>query len=139
MTYTPTEEANLRLVQRLVEAENSGDLDTYAACLAPNVEVWINGQLVRNSREGQRQATEATLAAFPDWRRETLSLLADGNLVALRWRGDGTHRAIWAGVPASGQRIEFQGTSWVEVTDGLASHVWIDMDMAGPLRQMTAQ
>ncbi|MCK6565594.1 MAG: ester cyclase [Dehalococcoidia bacterium] len=127
------------LVRRLVEAENAGDLDTYAACMAPNVEVWVNGRLTQSSREGQRESTHLTLNAFPDWHRETLSLTCDGNLAVLRWRGEGTHSAPWAGIPASGNRVEFHGTSTVEVKRGLMQRIWIDMDMAGPMAQMTSQ
>ncbi len=136
---TTTEQSSAEVVRRLVRAEADRDLDAYAACLAEGVEVWINGQLRATSRQAQRDVTAATLATFPDWQRETLSLIEMGNLAALRWRGSGTHQGAWAGIPASGNRVDFQGTSWVEVTGGLASRIWIDMDMAGPLRQMTAK
>lgn len=126
------------LVRRILRAEAERDLDAYAACLAADVEVWINGQLRANSREAQRSVTAATLAAFPDWERETLSLIEMGNLAALRWSGSGTHRGTWTGIPASGNRVDFHGTSWAEVAGGLITRIWIDMDMAGPLRQMTA-
>lgn len=133
------ERSATEMVRRLVRAEADRDLDGYAACLSEDVEVWINGQLRANSRDAQRDVTAATLAAFPDWERETLSLIEMGDLAALRWRGSGTHRADWAGIPASGNRVDFQGTSWAEVADGLVTRIWIDMDMAGPMRQMTSQ
>jgi len=129
-------EANLQLVRRLVDAENAGDLDSYAACLAPDVEVWVNGRLTQSSREGLCESTRATLAAFPDWRGETISLTGDGDLAVMRWRGAGTHSAAWAGIPASGNRVEFHGTSSVEAKRGLMQRIWVDMDMAGLLRQM---
>lgn len=132
-------EASRQLVRRLIDAENAGDIDAYAACLAPDVEVFVNGRLSQSSRDGQRATTVATLAAFPDWHRETLSLVAVDDAAILRWRGSGTHSAPWAGVPASGKRIGFQGTSTLEVKDGLMQRIWIDMDLAGPLRQMTGQ
>jgi predicted ester cyclase len=132
-------EANLQLVRRCVDAENAGDLDTYAACMAPDVEVRVNGRLTQSSREGQRESTRTTLAAFPDWRRETLALTCDGNMAVLRWRGAGTHSAPWAGIPPLGNPVEFHGTSTVEVKGGLMQRVWIDMDMAGPIAQMTAR
>ena len=138
MTYTPTEQANIEAVQRLYDAENAGDLDAYAACLAPDVEIWVNGRQTQSSREGQREAASATQAAFPDWRHETVSLAADGEVVILRWRGGGMHSAPFAGMPASDRRIEFSGTTSVEIKSGLMQRVWIDMDMAGPLRRMTA-
>lgn len=127
------------VVHRLVRAEANRDIDAYAACLAADVEVWINGRLTARSREAQRTATEATLTALPDWERETLGVHVDGTTVGLRWRGSGTHSAPWGGVPASGNRVEFHGTSWCEVVDGLINRIQIDMDMAGPLGQMSPQ
>lgn len=125
------------VVYRLVQAEADRDLNAYAACLAADVEVWINGQLRAGSREAQRAITDATLAAFPDWERETLGIHTDGTIVGLRWRGGGTHSAPWGGVPASGNHVDFSGTSWCEVVDGLITRIWIDMDMAGPMRQLS--
>lgn len=132
-------QAPAAVVHRLVQAEADRDLDAYAACLAPDVEVWINGRPTASSREAQRKATEATLTALPDWERETLGVHADGTMVGLRWRGSGTHSSPWRGVPASGNRVEFHGTSWCEVAEGLITRIRIDMDMAGPLGQMAPQ
>jgi predicted ester cyclase len=69
-------------------------------------------------------------SSLPRLARET-SLLRHA-----RWRGTGTHSADWAGIPASGNRVEFHGTSTVEVERGLMRRIWIDMDMAGVMRQM---
>lgn len=132
-------EAYRQLVERLVEAENAGDVEAYAAILAPDVEVWVNGVHTVSSRDGQRASLEAALRAFPDWRREVLGIFVDDDIAVLRWRGAGTHSAEWAGVPASGNRVEFHGTSTAEVKHGLAQRIWIDMDMAGVVRQMTSQ
>lgn len=139
MANTPTQPASRQLVERFVDAENAGELEAYAACLAPDVEVWVNGRLAQSSRDGQRESTSGTLAAFPDWHRETLGVYIDGDTAVLRWRGAGTHSAAWAGMPASGNRVEFQGTSTVEIEGGLMRRIWIDMDMAGVMRQMTAR
>ncbi|MGE3073639.1 MAG: ester cyclase [Dehalococcoidia bacterium] len=121
---------------RFVEAENAGDLEALAAMLAPDVEVWLNGDLVRTGSEAQLEATRANLAAFPDWRREVESISVEANLGALRWKGSGTHKGPFAGVPATGRRITLSGTSWAEIEHAVAKRIWIDMDMAGPLAQM---
>lgn len=131
-------QANVQLVRRLVDAENAGNVAAYASCLAPDVEVWVNGVYTVSSRDGQRASLEAALRAFPDWHRETLGIFVDGDTAVLRWRGSGTHSAEWAGMPASGNRVEFHGTSTAEIEGGLARRIWIDMDMAGVIRQMTA-
>ncbi len=131
-------QANIQLIERLVEAENTSDVEAYAGIMAPDVEVWVNGVRTASSRDGQRASLEAALRAFPDWHRETLGIFVDGDTAVLRWRGSGTHSADWAGMPASGNRVEFHGTSTAEIKAGLARRIWIDMDMADPMRQMTA-
>jgi len=88
-------------VERFVAAENSVDIAGIDACLAPDVEVWLNGQLVRNTAAAQVEATRANLAAFPDWRREILAIAVDGNIGVLRWTGAGTHEGAFGGIPAS--------------------------------------
>lgn len=132
-------EANLQLVRRLYDAENSGDIEAVLAFLADDVVVRVNGREATSSRDGYRPAAQQTQSAFPDWRHETLASFCEGDVVVVRWRASGTHSGVWAGVPASGNRVEFHGTSTVEVKGGLMQRIWIDMDMAGPLRQMTAR
>ncbi|MGE0599137.1 MAG: ester cyclase [Dehalococcoidia bacterium] len=128
-----------QFIIRFVEAENDADLEALSAMLAPDVEVWLNGALVRTGRDAQVEATRANLAAFPDWRRKIESISFDGNLGALRWTGEGTHKGTFAGIQATGRRISFSGTSWAELENGVAKRIWIDMDMAGPFAQMTGR
>lgn len=121
-------EANLQLVRRFYAAENARDLDTCAACLAPDVEVWGNGSLMRSGRETHVEHMRATIAAFPDWRGELLSLLADGDTVVARWRGSGTHAGPYGAIPATGKRIELFGTISFEIRGGLIQFYRFDVD-----------
>jgi predicted ester cyclase len=107
-----------RFFERFVEAENRGDMAAPEECLAPDVEVSLNGQLVRNTAAAQMEATRANLAAFPDRRREILAIAVDGNIGVLRWTGAGTHRGPFGGIPASGNRVTISGTSWPRLSVG---------------------
>lgn len=51
------------------------------------------------------------LQAFPDLKIEVLGTLADGDEVAVRWSATGTHGGDGLGVPATGRRVRFRGTS----------------------------
>lgn len=66
-------EANLQLVRRLYDAENSGDIEAVLAFLADDVVVRVNGREATSSRDGYRPAAQQTQSAFPDWRHETLA------------------------------------------------------------------
>ncbi|HMO53453.1 MAG TPA: ester cyclase [Tepidiformaceae bacterium] len=129
-------EANLQLVRRLYDAENDGDLEAFLEFLAEDVSIRINGRETTSSREGYRLAAEQTQAAFPDWRHETLASQCDGDVVVERWRTSGMHSGTWGGLPASGRRIQVWGATSLQIARGLVQRIWMNMDLAGPLRQM---
>ena len=135
MTTTPNQ--NVAIVERFVAAENEHDIDQIAQLVHPRVAFYGNGRLVADSWEGYRPVMAATFAAFPDSRRELLMVAAEDDRVAFRWRVEGTHSAPYGGAPASGNHVTFNGTSWIKVAEGKIVEAWFDMDLAGPLRQMT--
>lgn len=130
-------EANLQLVRRFYAAEHARDFDTCSACLAPDVEVWGNGRLLRSGRGAQVDHLRENLAAFPDWRVETLSLLADAETVVARWRARGTHSAPYGAIPATGTRVEIFGTTSFEIRGRLLQFYRFDLDPS-PLNQLAS-
>ncbi len=133
---TPEEQA-LHLLDRFVAAENAHDIGAFDELMHPDLKVWGNGVLVRDSWAAYREVMAATLAAFPDSHREVHMRAAQGDLAAFRWTVTGTHKAPWNGILASGKPVAFTGTSWIRVRDAMVAEAWFDMDMAGPIRQMT--
>lgn len=130
-------EANLQLVRRMYEAENAHDADAYGACLAPDFEAWGNGQLIRSGCAAQvAHMRDETFAGLPDWRNETLSLLADGNVVVARWHAWGTHSGPFGAIPASGRRMDVFATSTLEIEKGLIRRHLFDIDTS-PLRELS--
>ena len=134
---TTEETGNIRIVEQFVAAENAKDIEAIAELMDPAAEFYGNGRLVADSWEGYRPIMAATFAAFPDSHRELLMVAAEEDRVAFRWRVEGTHSAPYGGAPASGNRVTFNGTSWIKVAEGKVVEAWFDMDLAGPLSQMT--
>lgn len=128
MTYTPTEQANIELIQRMYAADNAHDPVAYCACLAADVEVFGNGALLRAGRESQASHLRDNYTAFPDGRTETLRLLADGDFVVAGWRRSGTHMGPYGGFPATGNHLELFGTSTFEIRRGEVRRHWVDVD-----------
>jgi steroid delta-isomerase-like uncharacterized protein len=133
-----TEDANIAIVHRFVDAENRHDIDTIAGLMGDTCDYYGNGTLVASSWDEYRPLMAATFAAFPDSHREVLQIAAQNDLVAFRWKVTGTHRGPYRGIPASGKSVLFNGTSWIRVADGRITAAWFDMDLAEPVRQMTA-
>ncbi|MDZ4728351.1 MAG: ester cyclase [Xanthomonadales bacterium] len=128
------EAANKELVQRwLEELWNQGDYRVASELLAANFE--------RHSAGYPASGPDAYVAiikschdGFPDTRiTQVDELIADGDLVFVRWRWTGTHQAEFRGVPATGKAIDVLGEDVIRIADGKITDVWPLFD---PLRLM---
>jgi steroid delta-isomerase-like uncharacterized protein len=74
--------------------------------------------------------------AFPDVEIHVDEIVAEGDMVAARWSGSGTHRGGALGFPATGKRVEFTGMLFVRVADGKLVAGWNNFDQLGMLKQL---
>lgn len=65
-----------------------------------------------------KQSTASFNEAFPDEQIEIRHLIAEGDLVSTWVTYAGTHKAPFAGVPASGSRVKFVAWDLMRVRDG---------------------
>jgi steroid delta-isomerase-like uncharacterized protein len=75
-------------------------------------------------------------AAFPDISIRIDDLVAEGDVVALRWSGTATHRGDTLGFAATGKRIMFTGMGFARVLDGKLVEGWNSFDQLGMFQQM---
>ena len=118
---TPTEQRNLELYQRLIEAENTGDYDEMGRLFSPEFQSVVNGQ----PAEGKGPAVEvevirATREAFPDYLASVDRLVADGDHLAAGCRIAGTHtgRHPQIPLPPTNRPVSFSGCTILEIRDG---------------------
>jgi steroid delta-isomerase-like uncharacterized protein len=74
--------------------------------------------------------------AFPDLHVTLDDVVAEGDLVAVRWHIDATHKGDHLGFPASGRKAAMTGTTFVKVEQGRIMDGWNQMDMAGLFRRL---
>ncbi len=77
--------------------------------------------------------------AFPDLHIDIEELVADGDIVAVRWQTKMTHRGDHLGIPASGKRASLGGASFIIVKDGQITEGWNYMDLQAMLMQLQAE
>lgn len=130
MSHTPTEQANVDLIRRFFAAEAAGDWYAYFACLAPGFVLHLGGAAVRGTEEF-RLVVDQTLATFSELRHTILGIVAEGSIVAFRWRFD-------AVVRATGKSVSWEGSHWMRIEDGLIAEDWNDTDGSEVQRQMGA-
>lgn len=127
--------ANQQIIQRRVEEIwNQGKLATIDELIAANL--ISNGQPI--GREGFRQFVTAVRAAFPDIHFTVEDSLAEGDKVAIRYTGRGTHQGAFAGIPATGKSVQFSGIDIFRIANGQMAEEWLMYDQLGLLQQIGA-
>lgn len=114
-----------RIYRAYNDAENAHDLAATSALVTEDLAVAINGISQLSSGADDEQANEALFATYPDYHREVLEVIAQGDRGAIRWRMVGT--------PAPGRDVpplDVHGCSIVQVRDGRLARANLYVDMA---------
>lgn len=83
-----------------------------------------------------RTHMEAIRRTFPDFQLTIEDIVAEGNLVATRVTGQGTHLGEWLGIRPTGRVVQLRGINLDRVVDGRIVEHWGEADTIGMLRQM---
>ncbi|MCU0808453.1 MAG: ester cyclase [Candidatus Contendobacter sp.] len=132
-------ETNKALVQRNFEVIWSQcNLDVADEILAPEYVGHIAAlpDVVRGI-EAFKQVIMLFHLSAPDIRFEIQDQLAEGNKVATRWVGCGTHKGEFMGIAPSGQRLSVTGMSFHRIENGRIQESWDDWDALSMLQSMT--
>ncbi len=124
------------LVRRILEeAFNRGNLGVVDEGFAPDAVIHDPGLEYRGAAE-LRRGLERLRTAFPDFHFTVEDLFAGGDKVVVRYRGEGTHRGVFLGIPATGRRISYTGILIVRLQEGRIAEFWAQPDLLGVLRQL---
>jgi steroid delta-isomerase-like uncharacterized protein len=87
---------------------------------------------------GLKAFNAAFRAAFPDWHSTPEELVAEGDRVAERWTGRGTHRGEFQGIPATGKEVAVPGVVFYRIRDGKIAEFRGSFNMLSMLQQLGA-
>ena len=131
-------EENKALARRLIEeAWNQGNLSVLDELMQPDYaghHSRVAG--IQPSREHYEQFIATTRRALPDFHATIEDQIAEGNLVATRWSGRGTHQGTHLGIPPTNKQITVTGIVIERIVDGKTVEGWMEMDMLGMLQQL---
>jgi len=121
MSTTVTSPADV--YRAYIAAEAAGDKDGMTALLAPGINIQMNGRPAFESAAQDAAAVTVLFDAYPDYRRELIEVIEQGDVAAARWRMVGSPRAEFA--DRLGE-LDIAGCSIVEVRDGkmVNAYVW---------------
>ena len=109
---------NKALVHRFVEEFwSSGNLSTADELITADATISGNNQVMPDI-ETLKAFCRSMREAFPDWHSTLEELVAEGDRVAERWTGRGTHRGEFQGIAATGRQVAVPGTVFYRIVGG---------------------
>ncbi len=134
---TPTQ--NKQIIERyLKRAWGDGDWATAEEVVTENA---VFHDQVREGdlppgREGVRVAMERIATGMPDFVMEVHDIVAEGDIVVIRWSATGTHAGDFNGFPATGRVATLYAISVVRMKEGRIVEGWQETDRLGMAQQL---
>lgn len=83
-----------------------------------------------------KKSLSKSLAAFPDLHFTIDIMLAEGDMVAIRWTWEGTHQGEYLGIAATGKRVKVTGMNISQLANGKYIKNYGNWDLHGLLKQL---
>jgi len=130
-------DANKRIIQRLVEEPWTGNFDVIDEFIAPDyVGHDPSEQEPTRGADGVKEFIERYRSAFDGVRLTVDDQFAEGEKVATRWTGRGTHTGEIAGIAATGKDVTVTGLTISRFAGGKVVEEWTTWDTLGMLVQL---
>jgi steroid delta-isomerase-like uncharacterized protein len=131
------EKNNLTVILRFVEEVfNNGNFETLDELASFDYKDHSGRPLPEPGREGWKKRTRALRESFPDIHMTIEDIFPSGDKVVVRYSIEGTHKGIFQGMPATGNRIKVSGINIARLKDGRIEENWNVLDEATMLRQL---
>ena len=131
-------DTNKAVVTRFVEEFwSSGNEAAADELMAEDVAIYVNNQEVKDT-DALKLFARSIRGAFPDWHSSLEELVAEGDRVAERWTGRGTHRGAFQGIAATGRQVAVPGTVFYHITEGKITEFRGQFDRLSMLEQLGA-
>lgn len=125
------------VVQRFWESYGQGRLDeTWETYIAKDI-IMHPPAGVELDRESWLAMEKAFLAAFEDVQVHVLEQVAEGDMVASRWRLTGRQVAEFMGVPSHGQTATVTGILLDRIHDDTIAEHWAELGLGHFLQSLT--
>jgi steroid delta-isomerase-like uncharacterized protein len=126
---------NKALVQDYLGAFNDRDRDAMGELLAEDaVEHGVHGEV--HGRDAIVDFLSGHFEAFPDYSGRTEAVVAEEDLVTVRYTARGTHTGEYRDVEPTGHQAEWTGIAIYRVEDDEIAEIWLEEDRLGLLEQL---
>ena len=87
-------------------------------------------------REGHKYQLNLFRTAFPDLHVTSEDIFSEGDKVAYRWTGRGTHQGELMGIAPTGKEVTFRGIDLLRIAEGKVVERWSEYNALDAMQQM---
>lgn len=131
-------EANKEVVRKYVDAILvNRDFSKFSEYTAPGF--YIDRSAVPEAiagEEGLHTQMDMLYGAFPDLDLSVVNMVAEDDMVVVRFAAPGTHTGEFAGIPATGKHATWKGLVMYHVEGGKITEAWANWDDWGLIEQL---
>lgn len=140
MIYTSAEE-NKALVHCFIEEiVNKGNMAVADEIFAEDFVLHIGrGTFSNQGPEVPKKVFTILRTGFPDLNLTIDDMISEGDKIAVRFSGNGTHKGEFMGVPPTGKKVFFSVIDIFRFVGGKIAEVWSILDMLDVWEQISAQ
>lgn len=125
------------LIRRYLDAFNDRDHDTLSELLAADV-VEHGAHEELHGPEAIIDFLEAHFEAFPDYSGTTEAIIAEDDLVTVRYTVSGTHTGEYQDLEPTGHKTTWTGIAMYRIETDEIAEIWLEEDRLGLLEQLQA-
>ena len=118
------EEQNKAVVRQYFEAIDAQDYSRLKELSADDFAFRSPGLAEPLKYEEIAQAARTHYAAFPDWRHRFETLVAEGDIVAIKLIQNGTHKVEFEGIPPTGKDVTMPAQCLFVIVNGKVKQFW---------------
>jgi len=130
------EEQNKEVVRQLYEALDEQDFNTFLELSASDGVCHIPGVPDAVPLEAVSQVIKSYYEAFPDSTHDIKAVIAEGDMVAVRFTQVSTHTGDYEGIPPTGKKISVECLHMFRLANGKIAEAWLVEDNLGMMMQL---
>lgn len=129
---------NVEIARRWLAAWNAKDFAALDELYDPEFVFHSRPPGLAEGIDGEKQILTMLHGAFPDLRMSIEAVIADDDLVAVRWRMPATHLGPFRGVAATGRSVVQTGIDILSIENGRITGRWDEVNRLETLVQIGA-
>ena len=130
------QEENKRIARDVFAAIDSGKFDQLKALLSDDFALSAPGAPHPWRQDDLIKGAKAFYVSFPDWTHAIEDIIADGDKIVVKLKGQGTFKTPYEGLPATGKKVSQSAMHSLTVVNGKVKEWWAVEDNLGLMQQL---